>query len=46
MAQSEFMRLKLNNLPNNVISHYNLKQKATADGWVYVEIKRDMYGFP
>ena len=46
MARSEFMRLKLNNLPSDVIAHYNLKQKSTADGWVYVEIKRGMYGLP
>ena len=46
MAQSEYMRLKLSNLPKNIISQYNITQKTTNDGWVYVEIKRGMYGLP
>ena len=40
MARSEFMRLKLSDLPDNVITHFNLQEKATSNGWVYVEIKR------
>ena len=46
MARSEFMCLKLSNLPDNVIAHYKLHEKATNDSWVYVEIKRGMYGLP
>ena len=46
MARSEFMRLKLSDLPDNVIAHYKLHEKATDDGWVYMEIKRGMYGLP
>ena len=46
MACSEYMHLKLSNLPENVISHYNLKEKVTTYGWLYVEITRGMYGFP
>ena len=38
MARSEYMHLKLSNLPESVISHYNLEEKFTTDGWVYVEI--------
>ena len=36
MAQREYMRLKLSDLPEHVISHYNLEEKVTIDGWVYV----------
>ena len=32
MAWSEYMRLKLSNLPENVISHNNLEEKVTTDG--------------
>ena len=46
MARSEYMRLKLKDLPEIVISHYNLEEKVTTNGWVYVEIKRGMYGLP
>ena len=34
------------NFPENVIEHYNLREKATPDGFVYVAIKRGMYGIP
>ena len=46
MARSEYMHLKLSDLPENVISHYNLEEKVTTDGWAYAEIKRGMYGLP
>ena len=40
------MRLKLSNLPDNVVRHYKLDDKVTKDGYVYVEIRRGMYGLP
>ena len=46
MAQSEYLRLKLSDLPNSVVQHYNLEDKATRDGYMYVDIKRGMYGLP
>ena len=46
MAQSEYMRLTLSDLPENVISHYNLEEKVTTNGLVYVEIKQGMSGLP
>ena len=46
MARSKYMRLKLSDLPENVISHYNLEEKVTTDSWVYIEITRGMYGLP
>ena len=44
MAQSEYMCLKISNLPESVLRHYNLAEKTTRDGYVYVDIKRGMYG--
>ena len=38
--------MKLSNFPETVIAHYNLCEKATPDGFVYVSIKRGMYGIP
>ena len=38
--------MKLTDFPDNVIDHYNLRQKATPDGFVYVAIKKGMYGLP
>ena len=31
-------------LPNEVIEQYNLKEKVTHDGYVYVEVRRGIYG--
>ena len=40
------MRLKLAELPDNIIKHYNLEDKVTPDGWVYLEVRKGMYGLP
>ena len=46
MAQSEYMRLKLSNLPGSVVQHCNLAEKTTRYVYVYVDIKRGTYGLP
>ena len=46
MTRSEYMRLKLSDLPKSVVQHYNLEDKATRDSYVYMEIKQGMYGLP
>ena len=38
------MRLKLSNLYNSVVQQYNLKVKETSDRYVYMVIRRRMYG--
>jgi hypothetical protein len=46
MARYEYTRLKLANMPANVIEHYHLNKIATPDGHVYCEIQKGMYGLP
>jgi hypothetical protein len=46
MAGYEYMRLKLADMPADIIEHYNLKEIATPDGHVYCEIQKGMYGLP
>jgi hypothetical protein len=46
MKQPEYMRLKLSNMPDEVIEHYNLRELATTDGYVYCEVTKGMYGLP
>ena len=46
MDRNEYMHLKLSNLPNSVVQHYSLAEKATRDGYVYVDIRRGIYGLP
>ena len=46
MERHEYMRLKLSDLPYDVIKQYNLKSKVTSDGYVYLEVQKVMYGLP
>jgi hypothetical protein len=46
MARYEYMQLRIADMPDKVIEHYNLRDKATPDGYIYCEIQRGMYGLP
>ena len=40
------MRLKIAELPQDFIDEYKLQDKKTKDGYVYLEIRKFMYGLP
>ena len=46
MPRHEYMRLKMSDIPEDVIQFYNLNSKATSDGYIYVSIRLGMYGLP
>ena len=46
MAQYKYMRLKLWGVHEDMTKHYNLEKKEKNDGYVYIEIRRGMYGLP
>ena len=46
MERYEYMRIKLADLPDNVIKHYNLESRVTSDEYVYLEVQKGMYGLP
>jgi hypothetical protein len=46
MRRPEYMRLKLTNIPDEMIEHYNLRELATPEGYVYCEVTKGMYGLP
>ena len=46
LARYEYLRLKIFNLPKYVIEQYGLKYKTTSEGYIYVEIRKGMYGLP
>ncbi len=46
MARYEYMRLKLADMPEDVIKYYHLRDIATPDGYVYCEICLGIYGLP
>ncbi len=33
-------------MPDSVIKHFNLRDKATSDSYIYCEIQKGMYGLP
>ena len=42
----EYVKLNLSDIPAEVIKEYNLTEKATKDGSIYVEVRSGMYGLP
>ena len=46
MFVPEYMKLKLSNLPEEIIQEYKLCDIVTSGGSVYVKIQRGMYGLP
>ena len=44
--QPEFVGIRLKDLPEEIIDEYKLREKATADGWVYIWIIKGMYELP
>ena len=46
LRRYEHRKLRLNELPEDVIEQYKLKDKATPEGYIYVEVRKGMYGLP
>ena len=46
LPRFEYLKLKLTNIPQEVIDEYNLKTKVTEDGHVYVKIWKGIHGLP
>ncbi len=46
MLNPKYMHLCLDIIPNKITDHYNLYNIVTLDGWVYIEIRKEMYGLP
>ncbi len=44
MTRSEYMRMKIKDLPKEFVTMYNHANKATSDGYVYIKIQKGMYG--
>ena len=42
----EYVKLRLIDIPTEVIDEYQLQNKFTRNGHVYIEIRRGMYGIP
>ena len=46
MARYEYLKMKIEHFPEDVIEEYNLREKVTPDGYLYVEVRKGMYGLP
>ena len=45
MEQSEYVRIKIEDIPQEFIEEYNLMPMVN-NGWVYFNIVKDFYGLP
>ena len=44
MESSKYTRVQYKHFPGDIKQRYNLNQKVTDNGYVYIKIKRGMYG--
>ena len=44
MLHPEYMKIYIKNFPPDIIALYKLSEKVTANGYIYVKIKKGMYG--
>ena len=44
MDRPEYMRIPFHRFPPDIVKRYKLDQLVADDGYVYIKIKRDMYG--
>ncbi len=46
MVRYEYVCIRINDIPKEIIVEYNLRKKVSKDGYVYVKIQKGMYGLP
>ena len=46
LKRPEYIRMKLSDIPDEIIDEYKLRDIATPDGSVYIEANKGMYGLP
>ena len=44
MDRPEYMKIPISRFPDDIIDHYNLRAKVCKDGFIWIKIKRGMYG--
>ncbi len=46
LPRPEFLRIHIDDIPEEIIQQYGLRSKVTAKGFVYVRATKGMYGLP
>ncbi len=44
MDRPEYMKVPLRYFPSDIQKQYNLTEKVTTSGYIYIKIKKGMYG--
>ena len=44
MDEPEYMCIAFKYFPKDIVERYDIKNKVAPDGYVYIKIKRGMYG--
>ena len=42
----EHIKLKMSDIPKEIVREYNLHMKKTTDGHVYIEVRKGIYSLP
>ena len=46
LKRPEYIRMKMSDIPEEIIEEYGLRNKVTSDGSIYIQANRGMYGLP
>ena len=46
LTRPEFIRIKLSDIPDEIIMEYNQRELVTEDGLIYIQANKGMYGLP
>ncbi len=46
LKRPEYIRVKINDLPTEIINEYKLHNKVTNKGFVYIKVTKGMYSLP
>ena len=46
MDRFKYMKLKISDLPEDFVKLYDLASKVDKNGFIYLEVRRSMYGLP
>ncbi len=46
MLRYKYIHIRINNVSIEIIKQYNLREKIDSEGYVYIEVRKGMYGLP
>jgi len=46
MSRPEYIRIRLSDIPDEIIKEYKLNEKVTPNGSIYIQVNKGMYGLP